>query len=221
MKNTLLTPLKRGTLLMMFLLSFFFISVFFLYGFEEKKNVGIKKQDVFVVPDTLRIQAGDLIVRHGKGFISNAFMQFSLKEAKYSHSGLISIEDGVCYVYHAIGGEENPGNKLRKETLSSFCDPQLVYSFGLFRYAMSEVETMKTDSLMKAYFKAGLEFDTGLDLKTDNKMYCSEFVYKILKKAAQEKNMIPLSRISGNEYVAIDNLYMNEYCSPLYQYSYK
>src|SRR3954464_10834717 len=57
--------------------------------------------------DISRLQTGDLIFRHGRGFISNALMSFSQHEKKYSHAGIISVENNEVYVYHCIGGEEN------------------------------------------------------------------------------------------------------------------
>lgn len=171
-------------------------------------------------PDTVTFHSGDLIVRHGKGFISDAFRQFSLKDPQYSHAGFISVEDSLVYVYHVIGGEENPSARLRKDLLTDFCNSGCASSFGLFRYTLTDEELTKIDSLVKNYHLAGLEFDTKLDLQTDDKMYCSEFVYKILKMAITNKNIITLSTVSGKSYVAIDNLYLNAYCNVIYKYSY-
>ncbi len=173
------------------------------------------------LPDSIRLQTGDLIVRHGKGFISSAFMRFSQKDIRYSHAGLVCIEHGKTFVYHAIGGEENSSNKLKKDIIEDFCDPGSVYSFGLYRYSLSASEMLKADSLVHMYFNAGLEFDTALDLSTDSKMYCSEFIYKVLKTVAPGKKIIPLSKVSENEYVAIDNLYLNTFCKSIYSHSYQ
>ena len=47
------------------------------------------------------------------------------------------------------------------------------------------------------YFRDGLEFDTKFDLGTDDKMYCTEFVYKVFRSALGNQNYISLSAVPG------------------------
>ena len=166
------------------------------------------------------LHTGDLILRHGRGFISNAFMSMSLQDQKYSHSGLIHIEDGKTYVYHAIGGEENVTNDMKKDRIEDFCDPASVHSFGIYRYDLNEEELERLDSLAGDFYRKKLQFDTHLDLSTDSLMYCSEFIYKVLGNVSHDKNYIPLSEITGKKYIAIDNLYLNKHCTFIYDYNY-
>jgi hypothetical protein len=200
-------------------------SAYFIKNYEYDK-INIPKKDLnniwnFAQPDIKLLKSGDLILRHGRGFISNAFMSLSFKEKKYSHCGIVHIENGNVYVYHVIGGEENVNNKMRKDLLKDFCDPRRVHSFGIFRYNLDEKQLNQFDSLSIDYYHKGLQFDTKLDLATDDVMYCSELVYKILQKVTCDKNYIATSSVNGYKYVAIDNLYLNNHCIPVYEYSFK
>src|SRR5262245_875698 len=56
--------------------------------------------------DESTLQDGDLVLRHAKGFVSDAILTFSTNDPKYSHSGIVKKIDGKTYVYHTSGGEE-------------------------------------------------------------------------------------------------------------------
>ena len=164
------------------------------------------------LPTVSNLKTGDLIVRHGKGFVSDAFRYFSRKDKRYSHAGIISIQNGRAYVYHAIGGEENTSNNLRKETLNEFCNPEKINSYAVYTYHLCDSQRKQLDSIMRNYYTQGLQFDTHFDLKTENAMYCSELVYKALLSVTHDMNYISLSSLNGMSYVGIDDLYMNSNC---------
>jgi len=69
-----------------------------------------------VFPEEIRtnLQPGDVILRSGKGFISNVFRQFSVKDKRYSHAGIIDSENGKFYVYHILGGTSSTSGELKK-----------------------------------------------------------------------------------------------------------
>jgi hypothetical protein len=171
-------------------------------------------------PDIRLLKSGDLIFRHGRGFTSNALMAFGQREKKYSHAGIISIEDGKAYVFHAIGGEENISNKLRKDPLQIFCNPADIHAFGIYRTDLNSAQINSVLSTASEYYKQGLEFDTKFDLQSDNKMYCTEFVYKVFCRSLGDQNYISLSAFSGKQYIACDDLYCNRHCKPIYAYQY-
>lgn len=147
-------------------------------------------------------------------------MSLGQKEKKYSHAGIISVESGNVFVYHALGGEENISNKLRKDKLELFCQPADVHGFGIYRTDLTAEEIRTVLALAEKYYRAGLEFDTKFDLATDEKMYCTEFVYKVFAAALGEENYISLSRSAGKTYVSCDDIYSNTHCTSVYAYQY-
>src|SRR5689334_9587573 len=66
------------------------------------------------------VESGDVVFRLGHGFISESMRKFSLKDPRYSHAGIISIENGKPVVYHLLGGESSV-SILQKESLEKFC----------------------------------------------------------------------------------------------------
>lgn len=171
-------------------------------------------------PDVKQLRTGDLIFRHGRGFTSNALMNFGLREKKYSHAGIVTIENGKVFVYHAVGGEENLTNRLRKDPLEMFCNPSSIHAFAVYRTDLKPEQVIKVMAIANEYYQSGLEFDTKFDLETNDKMYCTEFVYKVFGQALGNENYISLSAFSGKQYIACDDLYCNPHCSEIYSYTY-
>src|SRR6185503_1799599 len=153
-------------------------------------------------PDPTLLKSGDLIFRHGRGFISQGLMQLNQREKKYSHAGIISVEGVNVFVYHAIGGEENQSNKLRKDPLEVFCSPSDAESFGVFRTDLADRQLQTIGAVARTFFERGLEFDTKFSLDSDDKMYCTEFVYKLFKSIHADSCFLSLSAVSGFNYVS-------------------
>lgn len=163
------------------------------------------------------LKDGDLVLRTGKDFISLSLRQFSVHNKTYSHCGLIRIEGSRVYVYHAIGGEDNPDARLRRDSFETFCDPEYNSGFGIFRYRLDPLQMHRLDSLVDLYYKERIRFDMKFDLNTDSSFYCAEFVYKAVERATKNDAFFSLSHIGNFKYVAIDNLFLTPYARPVYQ----
>ena len=193
-----------------------------MFSFKSKNEVILQtikpsgKIKTPFIPVTL-FHSGDIIFRDGRGVISSAFRRLSLTDPRYSHAGIIHKENGVVYVYHILGGERNPNNKMRKDLLSYFCSPLQSNSFAVYRM---DQNGKKIDSLAAYYFLKKLEFDTGFNLATDNKMYCTELIYKILIMVSGQDNFLPLTTISGLKYEACDNIYLSSHSKKIYSINY-
>ena len=200
------------------------VVVIFL-GVYEQETAGLtleKRKEMWrnARPEITSLRSGDLIFRHGRGVISNTLLKMSQKESKYSHAGVVFIEQGKAYVYHCIGGEDNPNSTMRRDRISQFCDPEIAHSFGIYRLPLG-------DSLNQAFllevqrsYDRGLLFDTAFDLSTDKEQYCTEFIYKTLKSLEGIDLPISSSAFSGKEYVTCDNLYLIPKTQLIHQHNY-
>ena len=125
-----------------------------------------------------KVQSGDIVFRLGHGFISESMRKFSLKDPRYSHAGIVSIEEGRAIIYHLIGGESSV-SVIRKESLENFCSPEEAASFAVYRAALTNAQINLVDSLNRHYYKAKLPYDSRFDFSTDSALYCTEYVYKV------------------------------------------
>ncbi|HKR06294.1 MAG TPA: YiiX/YebB-like N1pC/P60 family cysteine hydrolase [Bacteroidia bacterium] len=223
-----------------FWFTFIALVVFCLFMQFENNLSGSSKRNnytgEFLIPGTIKnnIQSGDIILRNGKGFISDVFRQFSLKDKSYSHAGIISVEQDKIFVYHIIGGEnrmaevrgQKPedeimnGELLRKELLEAFCNSKENNAYAIYRYDLSKKAKENIITNLHSMYGKKIVFDSHFDLATDTALYCSELVYKAVTAAAADKNYIPLTIINGNKYIAPDNLYLNPHAALIYSYTY-
>ncbi|HOZ97771.1 MAG TPA: YiiX/YebB-like N1pC/P60 family cysteine hydrolase [Niabella sp.] len=155
------------------------------------------------------LQDGDIIFRNGKDAVSEAARGFNRKDKSYSHCGIIQIENDSVFVYHAIGGVYNPSQKLLRQTLEAFCNPEEVDKVAVYRYKLNLVQQKFLKNIIDEYYSSGLPFDMFFNFSTDDKMYCSEFVYKSLNRAMDNTLKKHLHNLALPLYVSIDDLYLN------------
>ncbi len=164
--------------------------------------------------DSIRqfINNGDVIFRNGRDEISQAARSMNRKDTSFSHCGLVFIENDSAFVYHALGGAYNPGQKLRRDPLDSFCAPAENNAFGLYRYNLQKEKIENLKSVVAGFYKAGLKFDMYFNYFSDDVMYCSEFVFKSLNKSLNGA-YTKYVRLDTLPYgVTTDDIFLNENC---------
>ena len=167
-----------------------------------------------------KILSGDIVFRLGHGFMSETLRTLSQKDPHYSHAGIISIENGVPYVYHLIGSESD-STTLRRESLDDFCKPRSAQSFAVYRILSEDLQRQTVDSLNQYYYHCALPFDRRFDMETDSAMYCTEYVWKILSRASGGNFLVTSSELSGFRYIGCDDIYLNPKCEKIIEYTYK
>ncbi len=172
------------------------------------------EQKALICCDTARrlIQTGDIITRTGNDLTSNILRKLCKKDQTYSHAGIASIENGVIYVYHTVGGESNPNEKIKHDRLSQYVNGFDNQGFGIFRFAFDTVVSRKIVKQAQEYYHQGIVFDLAFDLTTDDKMYCTELVAKTIEKAIQKPNYFSLDTLSGKVYIAPDCIFLHPDC---------
>jgi hypothetical protein len=161
------------------------------------------------------VKTGDLIVRTGKDFTSETMRLLSTKDKTYSHCGIASIENDTLFVYHSIGGEWNPDQKLRRDAFENFCNPYENRGFGIFRYKITSGEDVNLIKAVHKFYNKKIMFDMQFNLGSDDRMYCSEFVYKAIEQATDNKIVLPTTTINHTKFIALDNLFINPFCSEI------
>ena len=155
------------------------------------------------------LKSGDIVLRTGNGAISQMLAQMNQKDKSYSHCGIVIIEQGYPFVYHAIGGEDNPDERLRRDSANRFFSPLNNDGIAIVSYDMDDAATEALKKTVLQYYKARPKFDMKFDLATDDALYCSEFVYKALNKATNNATFITPTHAMGHTFVGIDDLFMN------------
>ncbi len=167
------------------------------------------------------LRAGYVVLRMGMGADSRLLAQFNRKNKAYSHCGIVMIENGQPFVYHSIGGEDNPDERLRRDPAKAFFSPRHNSSLAIIKYDLDDAGIERLRSVVQHYYRQRPKFDLKFDLGTDDKLYCAEFVYKALNKATGDTTYIQPTTAAGLRFVAIDDLFVNQHAGIVWQTAFK
>lgn len=159
-----------------------------------------------------QIKSGDIILRNGTDEVSRAARSFNRVDTSFSHCGIVLLENDTLFVYHALGGEYNPSQKLRRDPIDNFCFPSDVDRFAIYRYELEPQQYDSLSTIVRRYYAAGLQFDLYFNFLTDDRMYCSEFVFKCLNRSLSGALSAIIKAREWPFGISPDDLYLNEKC---------
>lgn len=167
------------------------------------------------------VRTGDFIFRCGKDEVSQLFTRLNKNNQNYSHCGIAISTDSGLYVCHIIGGSDNPDGHIRLEKMQDFIDQAKNERWAIVRYQLTESENSMFLKQLEFFRMRNVSFDTQFDLATDDRMYCSELLYKSLILATKNSGFIAFTQtLSGKRYIAIDNLFQNKHCKTICEIAY-
>lgn len=167
------------------------------------------------------VQTGDLITRTGADFTSESLRSLNRRSQEYSHCGIASIENDTVFVYHSLGGEWNPDQKIRRDALELFANPIENRGIGIFRFTLTPKENRLAAQTAAILQQMGIMFDMQFNLATNNHMYCAEFVSKSYTLATNGKLTFSTSHIAAFEFIGVDDIFLHPMCKLVGKILYK
>lgn len=184
------------------------------------------------------IQTGDLLLRTGTDFSSEQIRDLCKTDKTYSHGGIAVVEKDSIFIYSIEPDYQNIHDKVRKESLDSFCNPTKNYGIGIARYNLSEEEKSGFIHYLEEQYQKKVSFDMLFSLETDDKMYCSEMIKKGLAKSTNNRIVIQTDRLDDRskyriikryfkieekrfanmKVVMVDRLFLNSNCTIIKKY---
>lgn len=161
---------------------------------------------------------GDIIFRQGKGWISDMFKNISSKDKKFSHAGVVMIENGEPFVYHVIRAEGEEKGGLKKQSVADFCNSNYNNIFAVYRASFLSGKQIALTSYFNKLTSQGIVFDDHFDMATDKELYCTEMIYKMIHDVSGHSLL--LSTFNGQEYVTPDNIYLESGFKKLIEFKY-
>lgn len=159
------------------------------------------------------IKNGDLVTRTGNDFTSQSLRTLNQRDNTWSHCGIAIVENNRVFVLHALGGEFNPNQKIRKDSFHVFAEPYSNRGVGIFRYNISPAGIEQVIGNAKKFYSDSILFDMDFDLKTDDRLYCSEFAWKSVQTPGSEISGIRESAIKDFQFIGVDDLVLHPKCS--------
>jgi hypothetical protein len=177
----------------------FFIKMPQLVRTEHQERIYAKNISAY-------LKDGDIICRLGDRLWSHYFKDISSLDKRFSHLGIIRINDNKITVIHAEGRAIEGKDFVNEVDLDEFL--KIAKAIGIYR--INDYDGKIISSTAMGYI--GYPFDWKFDLEDENKIYCTELLYVIVKKIAPEielqrtfqkelkKEIIPLEACSNSDY---------------------
>jgi hypothetical protein len=123
-------------------------------------------------PASPLLRSGDVVLRKERNIISTIFANASGTGGRYSHAGIVVMNEGVPFVIHVE--DFGSGEALHRQSLGD-------YLYKAERYAFYRIPTPLSEKTLldKLSSFSSVKFDYEFRLDND-KLYCTEFVYSIL-----------------------------------------
>ena len=192
-------------------LIFVFYRVAFHSSQPEKEAIPLKA----LVNSSVKLHSGDIVLRNGKGLISELFRNTSRLKKEYSHAGIILIEEKDTLVAHMMGDGLTSG--LRTESLSSFCSSDKNISYAVYRYDLKPSQEQSITNFVHIIKASQIPFDDRFNLDSDSALYCTELIFKSLSTAGYK---LQCSDLRGEKYLSIDDLYVRNKAELIFEHHY-
>lgn len=133
----------------------------------------------YVLPDSVRLQTGDIVFRLGESRESYAVATVDRK-GDYSHMGMVMNVNGQWMVLHAVPNERTSRQEedsVKLEPVGVFFRSDRAVKGCIYRYPLSPEDTLRL--LQKGLCLYGRHplFDGQFDCEDTTSFYCSELVY--------------------------------------------
>ena len=168
-----------------------------------------KEKEIKIVNDSINLRSGDLIFRKEANFISDIFSK--IDNSEYSHIGILLIENGKTFVYHIESDEQK--NDMKKDEINNFLSTAEKYT--IFRYKKN-INKILLHDVLKDMKNQNIKFDFSFDLKTMDKLYCTEFVNDVFYKLVNENIYIYLYDFNSNPIITIKSIMQNKELIKIY-----
>ena len=159
-----------------------------------------------------QVSTGDLVTRTGNDFTSETLRNLNRRNNTFSHCGIASIENDSVFVYHALGGDFNPDQKIVRDRFEDFAEPYSNKGIGIFRFNLPRNTLNGFAQNARDLYEQGIMFDMDFNLQTDDRMYCAEFVYKCFLKNTRWNEPFNRSHLKKFEFIGVDDLFLHPLC---------
>ncbi len=136
------------------------------------------------------LQDGDIILRHGYGFVSNTIVKTLAEDISVSHAGII-VKDkrGQWQVIHSVSQSLSDYDGVQTVPLNNFIRDSQPGSVIVVRFRDEPERSELLPSVSgKAwdYLQQQIPFDYSFDLEDSTRFFCTEFIARVISEVYDE-----------------------------------
>ena len=157
--------------------------------------------------DTTKLLRGDLVFVRNKSVWAKNLIEASTREKRFSHIGIITDSKKSVRLITVAANEVTGRGCVSERSFVALHG--IALDLAVYRYSGSDAEKVRERIARAAEKRIGTPFDPAFDLKTKDRLYCTEMVRDCVNEAAG-REVIGTSCKDDFEYVAVDDCYRNE-----------
>jgi len=178
--------LKRAFLIVFIVLAFLIASSYLFlrhYNYYSEQEQIVSKYTLTKKELSL-LKEGDIILRHGYGFVSDMIVETKNDSIGLSHCAILTKDDnGKWMIIHSVSSTLTPIDGVQSQPLQPFINDSKKNTVVVVRYkhVKNDSDLARIGSRAKYYLKKQVPFDARFDLNDSTKFYCSELLWKVFK----------------------------------------
>jgi len=161
------------------LASYLFLLIYEYRSHQEQivSNYTLSKKEVSLLHD------GDIILRHGYGFVSDMIVESLNDSSGLSHCAILTNYKGHWIVVHSVSSTLTDVDGVQWQDLNTFVNQSKKNSLVVTRYknAKNDSDRARIGSRALYYLQRKLPFDNAFDLFDTTAIYCSELLWRVFK----------------------------------------
>ena len=150
------------------------------------------------------ILCGDIVFRRGHGFWTGWFINASIEEKRYSHTGIAVSSGRDPWIIHAEANDDSTDGFVKRTRWHDFQRDST--QAAVYRFPADESIRRKIAACAEK--RLGVAFDSAFSVVDTNRLYCSEFVREAVNEAF-DRDVIPIIEKNGVRLITVDACYLN------------
>lgn len=187
---------------------------FYLDRQSETRAVKSHQSITRLHPEELDLlQEGDFILRRGFGFFSDLIARrLNDSHIDVTHAGILVRQHDQWYVIHSLSSDVNPVDGMQIQDLKTF----LRYSMP-DKIIVTRAKNLPADYSQKIveraryYLDKQVPFDHQGNYEDDDKLYCSELIWRILEKDLHLVHLPQEEEARNKVFYSMNALYDEQY----------
>jgi len=179
--------MKKKLLIFFIVLAGLALSIYlFLLIYNYRSQQEQLVSDYTLTPKEISLlHDGDIILRHGYGFVSDMIVETLNDSTGLSHCAILTKYKKHWIVIQSISSSLSDVDGVQWQDLATFVNQSKRNSLVVVRYkhVANDTDYAKIGRWAIYYLKKQIPFDNAFNLHDSSAFYCSELVWKVFKNA--------------------------------------
>jgi hypothetical protein len=185
------------------LLSYLFLR---LYDYRSEQEQIVSKYTLSTDELSL-LKEGDIILRHGYGFVSDMIVETMNDSIGISHCAILTTDTNKNWmIIHSVSSTLTDIDGVQSQLLKPFINDSKKNSVVVVRYkhAKNDSDLARIGQRAKYYLKKQVPFDESFNPDDSTEIFCSELLWKVFKDTYNTDIYQPEYKAEPYDYLKFD-----------------